>query len=73
MNWDDLEDILYYGTENEINGVLCPECGGELITEYYPETRNVEIFCEKCGTFIRDHGAHKIPNFALYKAKKVAI
>jgi len=65
MNWDDVDDIIYDGTEEQINAVKCPECGGDLKLSYFPLTRNVEIRCFGCGTLIRAHGASKTPNFAL--------
>ena len=64
MDWDDIDDILFNGTEEEIKAVRCPECGGELSFFYYPEARNYEI---RCGcTLIRGHGAAYVPNFARF-------
>ena len=63
MNWDDVEDILFNGTPEQINAVKCPECGGELRISYFPTSRSMEIFCKKCGTLIRSNGVAYVPNF----------
>ena len=66
MDWNDVDDILFDGTEEQIRALQCPDCGGALFLAYYPETRNREIKCDGCGTLIRAHGAPYTPNFALY-------
>ena len=68
MSWDDVEDILFDGTNEQINTVKCPECKGELRISYFPTTRNIEIICKNCRTIVRSHGAEKVPNFALVHA-----
>jgi ssDNA-binding Zn-finger/Zn-ribbon topoisomerase 1 len=68
MSWDDVEDILFDGTPEQIDLVKCPECGGELRISFFPTTRNIEIICKKCHTVVRSHGAEKTPNFAVVKA-----
>ena len=64
MSWDDIEDILYDGTREEIDSLQCPECKGRLKMAYFPKHKNLEIRCKDCHTVIRSHGAEKIPNFA---------
>ena len=64
MNWDDVEDIIYDGTPEQINAVKCPECEGDLKMSYFPTTKSVEVHCKKCGTVIRANGASYVPNFA---------
>ena len=65
MSWDDVEEIIFDGTEDQISSVKCPECGGNLRLSYFPLTRNIEIRCKDCNTVVRSHGAIKVPNFAL--------
>jgi len=66
MNWEDVEGILFEGTREQIDGVKCPDCGGELRFLYYPMARNTEIFCKGCHIVLRSHGAKSVPNFALF-------
>lgn len=64
-DWDDVEEILFDGTPEQIAAVKCPECGGELSYSYYADTRNMETHCKgSCGTHIRAHKTHYVPNFA---------
>ena len=65
MNWDDIEDIIFDGTQEQINAVKCPECGGDLKLSYFPMTKGVEIRCKGCGTLVREHGVSTEPNFAM--------
>ena len=65
MNWDDIEEILFDGTPEQIDALKCPECGGELRISYFPNTKNMEIYCKNCHTVVRSHGVEYAPNFAL--------
>ena len=67
---NDIDDIIFDGTEEQINAVKCPECGGDLKLSYFPLTRNVEIRCYGCGTVIREHGVSEEPKFALLGISK---
>ena len=71
MNWEDVDDILFDGTEEEIDAVKCPECDGNLKFSYFPKTRNMETVCLDCGTVIRAHGAYKEPNFSLFAKNRL--
>ena len=64
MSWDDIDDIIFDGTVEQINNVRCPECGGSLKLSYFPLTKSVEIFCWGCGTVIKQSGVSQKPNFA---------
>jgi len=64
MSWDDIEEILFEGTQEQIDSVKCPECGGSLRASYFAVTRNMEIRCKECGTTVRSHGISEVPNFA---------
>jgi len=68
MSWDDVNDILFTGTPEQISSVRCPECGGVLKLSYFPVTKSVEIYCSGCGTVIKQHGVSQEPNFALLSA-----
>jgi len=71
MNWDDVDDILFDGTEEEIDAVKCPECGGDLKFSYFPKTRSREILCLGCGAIVRAHGTHYEPNFSLFARNRL--
>ena len=64
MTWDDVENILFDGSQDEINAVICPECGGKLSCQYFPETNGTEIRCLKCGALNRGFECDSVPNFA---------
>ena len=66
MNWDDIDDIIYDGTPEQINTLKCPECGNSLNLSYFPQTKSVEILCRGCGAIVRQSGIAQAPNFATY-------
>jgi transcription initiation factor TFIIIB Brf1 subunit/transcription initiation factor TFIIB len=68
LNWDDVNDILFAGSPEQISSVRCPECGESLKLSYYPNTRSVEICCGGCGAVVKMHGVSQKPNFALLSA-----
>jgi len=68
MNWEEVNDILFTGTPEQITEIRCPECGEALKLSYFPGTRSVEIYCAGCGTVIKMHGVSQKPNFALLSA-----
>ena len=68
MGWEDIDDIIFAGTSEQISNIKCPECGGVLRLSYFPETKSVEIFCRGCRTVIKQHGVSQKPNFALISA-----
>ena len=68
MSWDEVDDIIFDGTEEQINNVKCPECGSGLRLAYFPITRSVEIHCRECGVVIKQNGVTQRPNFALVQA-----
>ena len=67
MTWDDVTDILFDSTPEQISAIRCPNCNGDLSMEYTHTTRSYEIRCNGCYTLIRAHGAEKTPNFALLR------
>ena len=70
MTWDDVDNILWNGTKEEIENVKCPECNKKFEMSYYPKTRNTQIWCNNCGTLIRGHGSHSVPNFYTFGFSK---
>jgi len=64
LSWDDIDDIIFAGTQEQIDKVVCPECGGKLKLSYFPKIRCVEIHCKGCGAVIKMHGVSQKPNFA---------
>jgi len=68
MDWNDIDDIIYDGTADQIDSVKCPECGNGLKLSYFPLTKSVEIYCRGCGTIIKQSGVSQIPNFAKISA-----
>jgi len=64
MNWDDIEEILFDGTPEQIDAITCPECDGKLRISYFSNTKNLEICCKNCHTVVRSHGVEYVPNFA---------
>ncbi|MCL2513700.1 MAG: hypothetical protein FWF08_07350 [Oscillospiraceae bacterium] len=70
MSWDDIEDIIFDGTEEQIGAVSCPECNGDLKLSYFPLTKNIEIRCLDCKTVVRENGVCEEPKFASLGIKK---
>ena len=65
MDWDDIDDILFVGTPEQIAAVRCPKCDGELLCSYNAETRGTEIRCQgSCGTVIKGYKSSCVPNYA---------
>ena len=64
MSWDDIDDIIFDGTAEQISDVKCPECGSGLRLAYFPKTKSVEIRCLACGVVIKQNGVSQEPNFA---------
>lgn len=50
MTWDDIEEILCYGSEEEIKALKCPNCGGDI---YHIFGSGLEYGCKKCGRVSR--------------------
>lgn len=54
MDWYDLDDILYEGTKEEIEKVVCPDCGGALSFTYGGEGTTFTIKCGGCGIIVKN-------------------
>ena len=70
MNWLDIDDILFDGTKEEIENINCPDCGGEIEFEYFPEADSISTFCSGCGILERAHGCCQVPNFYKFGLNK---
>ena len=49
--WEDVDDVLFLGSEEEIRNIRCPECGGILRFKYYYDGRQygtMRVLCESC-------------------------
>ena len=66
MTWEDVDDVLFDGTEEAIKATVCPECGGVIMLKYSEAYRSYETYCNSCYTLRRAHGAPHTPNFALF-------
>jgi len=62
MDWNDIDNILFNGTKEEIESLKCPECENNIFVRISVEYQEILIKCEKCGIIIKGHGLHEIPN-----------
>lgn len=61
--WDDVEDILFDGTPEEIANVSCPDCGNRIDYAFYSKNHSMEIACKNCGIKIRCNcSSNIVPN-----------
>lgn len=67
-SWEDISIILYDGNKEEIRGLRCPVCGGEISYSFDMKTGSNTIKCEgSCGMYSRGHGdTGYIPNCVKY-------
>ena len=64
-SWDDVEDILFDGTPEEIADVSCPNCNNQINYQFYQQNHSMDIVCKKCGIKIRCNcSVNVIPNCA---------
>lgn len=68
--WEDVEDILFDGTKNEIESLRCPECGGALTFSFAKSVMASTLSCNNCGMTTRAHGVHYVPNAVKYFGNK---
>ena len=74
MNWDDVDEILYDGTEEEIRAARCPDCGGKLEFEFGdPPGGSMTIRCRPCGVITKACGVSSTPNCVEIFGKKGTI
>lgn len=58
-DWEDIEDILYDGTKEDIEKIVCLDCGGKIQYKYSEESNSFEIKCIHCGHISRETGSPK--------------
>ena len=60
-DWDDVQDVLFDGTEDEIKATLSPK-GNPISFIYNENTNSLEVKCEEENLIIRNTGCFEIPN-----------
>jgi len=64
-DWYDVDDVLFFGSKEDILNLCCPDCGGEIEYSGSEEYSAIGIKCSSCGYGSR---AHKIPeNISCFK------
>lgn len=58
-DWCDVEDILYDGEKEDIEKIVCPDCGEKIQYRYSEDVGIFEIRCIHCGHISRETGAPK--------------
>lgn len=70
MDWYDVDDTLYDGSEEDIKSIRCPECGGNIKFSYHYGTFRRR--CISCGQLsIQDKAP--IPNCVRYYGEEAVI
>lgn len=59
MTWYDIDDILYDGTKEDIESIVCPDCGKKISYRYSDTPRGFEVSCKGCGYLSRSTGGPK--------------
>jgi len=58
-DWEDVQEILYFGSRKDILSLRCPDCGKEIHYTACPEYSAIDIKCDGCGRVLL---AHKVPD-----------
>ncbi len=69
MTWNDVEDILFDGTQEDIKALRCPDCEGEVTARYDAGNNNLRVSCKSCGYNSILNGCEGIPN--CYRLKQI--
>lgn len=56
MTWSEIDDILNYGSKEEMEKLKCPSCNGNII--YKLDISRLRISCVKCNEVYYDTGAY---------------
>ena len=51
MDWDDVDEILFEGTVEQISAVRCPECDGQIEYEFDDLHHTFTIRCRACDVW----------------------
>lgn len=70
MNWDDVDDVVFDGSQNEIKNLGCPECGGKISLQYSEEFKVLTCKCLRCGMVAKANKVFYIPNFVKFFGSK---
>lgn len=65
MTWSDIEDALFDGTKEQIEGLCCPDCGEKITYEYLASIKQLNIACRQCGKIEKLHSCSTVPNCSL--------
>jgi len=55
-DWNDVIDILYFGTKEDILSLACPDCGGPIQYQASASCSTFQVSCVACGVLSRGHG-----------------
>ena len=67
MNWYDVEDILYDGSEEDVKSLSCPECNGSIHYHFDKNSNSLSYGCKKCGIVMKGHRCSVKPNCSKYE------
>ena len=48
MNWYDIDEILINGNKEQIENIICPDCGSKISYKYGEQYGSMEIKCPNC-------------------------
>ena len=66
MSWDDVDNVVFDGNQNDIKNLGCPECGGKISLQYSEEFKVLICKCLKCGEMTKANGGFCVPNFVKF-------
>lgn len=72
MDWQDIENVLFDGSQKDILALRCPSCDGKLNYSYCEVGRTLVFGCSSCGHIERDTGCHTIPNCSRVAANSIS-
>ncbi len=66
MTWDDIEEIIFDGSQEDIRSLACPSCGSSIIISYTEQTASLMHKCKGCGLISRYNNVAYTPNAVIY-------
>lgn len=73
MDWDDVEEILFEGTREQILKLRCPDCEGIIEYEFDKIYCTFKVKCIDCGTWIKGCKVISEPKCAIIYGSKQRI
>ena len=70
MDWDDVDEILFDGTKEQIEKVRCVECNNTIKYEFDEEYHTFAIWCHTCGLMSKACKVQDKPNCAIFFGNK---